>query len=255
MFSKKLTKILVLALVLVFATTMTALADTRTTKAVKGSAKIDGEIESAWKAAEQVAIDLVTGSPTATAVARTMWDEKNLYILVEVKDDVLDDANANAWEKDSVEIYIDQNNAKTATYEDDDIQFRVNYKNETSSGGAYYEAVKDSIQTAAKTVDGGWMAEVAIPWSTLEAKEGTVIGFDLQINDAKDGSRAGMLKWNDTTDTAWNNTSVFGNLELVGPAALPQTGASFPVYVLYAAAALLLVGGIVLQVRKLALSK
>jgi len=256
-FSKKVAKVLILVLVFVFAAAMTVVAAPLKGEAIGGSANIDGEIEAAWDAAEALSLELITGVTTDSVVAKTMWTETNLYVLVEVTDDVLDDTAANIWERDSVEIYIDQNNAKTPTYQDDDMQLRVNFKNEVSSGGAYFEAVRDNIITATKIVDGGWILEVSIPWTIVEAEQGTIIGFDLQYNDASGGARPGMLKWNDTTDTAWNNTSVFGNLEFVAAVAavLPKTGASIPVYILYVLAALLLIGGIVLQVRKLTLSK
>ncbi|MBT9139393.1 MAG: Endo-1,4-beta-xylanase A [Syntrophomonadaceae bacterium] len=257
MFSKRVAKGLVLVLVFVFTAAMTGIAAPLNGEAIRGSANIDGEIEAAWDAAKALPLEITTGVTTASVVARTMWTETNLFVLVEVTDDVLDATAANVWQRDSVEIFIDQNNAKTPTYQDDDMQLRVNFKNEVSSGGAYFEAVRDTIKTATKIVDGGWILEVSIPWTIVEAEQGTIIGFDLQYNDASDGARSGMLKWNDTTDTAWNNTSVFGNLEFVAAVAavLPKTGSSIPVYILYGLAALLLVGGIVLQVRKLTLNK
>jgi endo-1,4-beta-xylanase len=257
MFRKKTAKVLILVLVIVFATAMTVMAAPLKGEAIRGTANIDGEIEAVWDAAEVLQLELITGQTTDTVVARTMWDDSNLYVLVEITDDVLDDTAANVWERDSVEIYIDQNNAKTTTYEADDMQLRVNFKNEVTSGGAYFEAVREEIKSATVLVDGGWILEVSIPWTIVETQEGTVIGFDLQYNDASNGTRPGFLKWNDTTDTAWNNTSVFGNLELVAAVAavLPKTGASVPTFALYGLAALLLGVGFILIARKLALSK
>ena len=38
------------------------------------------------------------------------------------------------YEKDSIEIFLDENNDKTSSYGSDDLQFRVNYANEQSLG-------------------------------------------------------------------------------------------------------------------------
>ncbi|MFL6558649.1 MAG: OmpL47-type beta-barrel domain-containing protein, partial [Bacillus sp. (in: firmicutes)] len=44
------------------------------------------------------------------------------------------------------------------------------------------------------------------------------IGFDVQINDGKDGARQSAATWNDTTGNGYQDTSVFGVLTLVKPA-------------------------------------
>jgi hypothetical protein len=52
------------------------------------------------------------------------------------------------------------------------------------------------------------------PAQTVEPEAGMTIGFDAQINDAKDGSRSGITKWNDATDNSWQDTSNWGELVL-----------------------------------------
>ena len=43
-----------------------------------------------------------------------------VYVLIKVNDTQLDKGSANPWEQDSIEVFIDENNAKTTFYEDDD---------------------------------------------------------------------------------------------------------------------------------------
>ena len=46
-------------------------------------------------------------------------------------------------------------------------------------------------------------------------KTGDKLGLELQINDdAGDGSRGAVAKWNHTEDDSWESTRDFGTLEL-----------------------------------------
>ena len=56
--------------------------------------------------------------------------------------------------------------------------------------------------------------EVKIPFKTIKAESNRQIGFDVQINDGKDGARQSIATWNDTTGNAYQDTSVFGILAL-----------------------------------------
>jgi len=69
--------------------------------------------------------------------------------------------------------------------------------------------------TVTKIVDGGYILEVMIPFTSIKGKSGVKIGFDLQINDdAGNGSRSTITKWNDPTNDSYQNTSGFGTLIL-----------------------------------------
>ena len=71
----------------------------------------------------------------------------------------------------------------------------------------------EGFESAAKIIPGGYIVELKIPYRSLTAKEGTVIGFDLQINDDQGaGKRDSIVKWNDITNNSWQNTSGFGLL-------------------------------------------
>ncbi len=153
------------------------------------------------------------GSDAAHGTARVHWDGKNIYVLVEVTDPVLSKASVNAYEQDTVEIFIDQNNAKTSYYENDDIQLRVNFDNEvTVTDGRS----ADIYETAAKKTDNGYIVEVRIPCAEDKFEAGQVIGFDVQINDdgTGEGKRTGIANWSDLSGQGYINTSGFGVLEL-----------------------------------------
>ncbi len=180
---------------------------------VYGTPVIDGEIDGDWNRTGKIDVNKYTmGTDGATATARAMWDSENIYVLVEVKDGNLSKANANAYEQDTVEIFIDENNGKTSYYENDDIQLRVNFDNEvTVTDGR----IADIYTTAAKKTADGYIVEVAIPTVNGGFTANQVIGYDVQINDDNgEGKRTGISNWSDFTGQGYINTTGFGTLEL-----------------------------------------
>ena len=183
------------------------------TEAIQGTPKIDAEIDSIWEGAKTITTQtVVQGSKTATAKVRTIWDENYLYVLAEVSDAVLNKANTAPHEQDSVEFFIDENNGKTAHYEADDGQYRVNFANEQTFGS---NGPDSRFQSAARVTDGGYIVEAAIPFKTIKGRAGLVIGFDVQVNEAdKSGSRKGVITWNDPIGNDYIDTTYFGSLIL-----------------------------------------
>lgn len=83
---------------------------------------IDGVIDDMWASVESIDVNKYTmGKDGAYGTAKALWDKDNIYVLVEVKDSNLSKASANAYEQDTVEIFFDENNGKTTSYEADDI--------------------------------------------------------------------------------------------------------------------------------------
>lgn len=183
-------------------------------KATHGTAVIGGD-ESAWDAADTIDVNnYAMAWEGAKGTAKVLWDEENLYILFKVTDADLNASSPNAYEQDSIEVFIDENNGKTPYYEEDDGQFRVGY-NELVSYGSNGTPKVGEVKSAVIVGDGGYTVQVQIPFQTIKAKKGTIIGFDLQVNDAnQNGVRVSISKWNDLTDYSFMNTEGFGRLLL-----------------------------------------
>lgn len=183
------------------------------TEAVQGTPVIDGEKDPIWEKANAISTTKVVigDRNVATGNFRTMWDQDYLYVYGEIKDPLLSATNPNPWEQDSVEFFIDQKFDRTPFYEDDDTQYRVNYKNEKTFGSV----VVPNFKTSTKVVPGGYVVEAAIPLDKIPVKIGALIGFDIQINDDDGkGQRTGQCNWNDSSGTGWQSTAVFGVLRL-----------------------------------------
>lgn len=186
---------------------------------------IDGTVDAAWSKAVELPINRYqTAWQGATGVAKTLWDEQNLYVLIQVSDAQLDKSNVNAWEQDSVEIFLDENNAKTSFYQDDDGQFRINFDNEASFSPA---SLSEGFESATKVSGTNYTVEVKIPFKKVTVSNDKKIGFDVQINDAKEGVRQSVAAWNDTTGNGYQDTSIYGILTLTGkPGAVTDSGSS-----------------------------
>lgn len=191
-----------------------------TTYALCAYPEIDGEIDSCWEAIgggvggpPAINVDKYTmGTDGATATAKALWNEDNIYVLVEVKDKNLSKASSNAYEQDTVEIFIDQNNGKTSYYEDDDIQLRVNFDNEVTVTDGRDASI---YETATKKTSDGYIVEARIPCAIGKFEVNQVIGYDVQINDDNgEGKRTGISNWSDLSGQGYINTSGFGTLKL-----------------------------------------
>ena len=178
-----------------------------------GTISVDGDADAAWGNAVNIPLTINKGSE-ASANAKVLWDDDNLYVYATIKDAALDKTGAQTHEQDSLEVFIDEDNGKTASYGEDDKQYRINYNNEQSFNGK--KCLAGNVKSATKTIDGGYVVEAAFKWTDIKPANGTKIGLEFQINDAKDGKRIGTLSWYDETGMGWSGSNVYGTVELTG---------------------------------------
>ena len=177
----------------------------------KKTIEIGKDNSAVWNDVADIPLTVRLGAE-AEAAAKLLWDNENLYVQVTVKDAVLDATADAAHEKDSLEIFIDENNNKSTSYEEDDKQYRINYLNEHTFNGT--NCVEENITSNVTLTEDGYVIEAAIKWTHEQVKSGTKIGLEIQINDAKGGKRAGTVSWADTTGMGWSSPAVFGTVVL-----------------------------------------
>jgi enterochelin esterase-like enzyme/uncharacterized protein YqkB len=186
-----------------------------------GTPKIDGEPDKVWESAEPVTVKDTAGKTDTSVEFRVLWDDYALYVLAKVKDSSLDSSNGSVYEKDSVEIFLDEKNNKTKDYGVDDLHFRVNYKNEQSADNGDLSR----FYTSAKIVDDGYIIEARVALTDLSAlKNQKVYGLELQVNEAMGGRRITTLQVFDQTGMAYADTGLFGELILAGKTANSVSG-------------------------------
>lgn len=178
-----------------------------------GTISVDADADAAWGNAVNIPLTINKGSE-ASANAKVLWDDDNLYVYATVKDAVLDKKGAQTHEQDALEVFIDEDNGKTASYGEDDKQYRINYNNEQSFNGK--KCLAENVKSKTKTIEGGYVVEAAFKWTDIKPANGTKIGLEFQINDAKGGKRIGTLSWYDETGMGWSGSNVYGTVELTG---------------------------------------
>lgn len=195
---------------------------------------IDGAIESTWTNASVLpaaAAKLLTGTVSNSADLsgnfKALWDDTYLYVLADVTDDKKVNESSNVFDDDAVEVYVDINNDKAATYGANDVQYSFGWNDGTTVG--VLPSGRSTTNITYKVVDktGGYIVEARIPWTTLQGTPavGQLVGMDFMINDDDDnGTRDGKLSWNASEDDAWENPSLFGTAILQGllPCTTPE---------------------------------
>jgi hypothetical protein len=148
------------------------------------------------------------------------WDARALYIAVRVTDDVRVVSPANINNRDSLELFLDGDHDRAATYGPDDHALTI-----SADGNAMDFNVYPTGSVLRVADDGGspagWVLEAAIPWSQLggaAATVGRVVGFDLRLNDDDTGAAVTVpdraLVW--WLKGAQVGTSGWGALALAG---------------------------------------
>lgn len=183
------------------------------TYAKRGTPRIDGQIEKLWDTAEKVPLNVKTQGYTLDgSTFRALWDDEYLYVLFEVQDALLNDNARDPWEQDSIEVFIDQNNGKTKTYEEDDAQYRVSFRNKASFNGGSEEL----FRSRSRIFPGGYVVEVAVPFTHLKPAAKALIGFDAQVNEADaSGTRSGIRNWVSDNNMGYQDMSVLGVMMLI----------------------------------------
>ncbi len=187
--------------------------------------KLDGNIDEVWFFSTEQAIDTsqVGSAPSSpedgSGAWRALWNSENLYVLVEVNDDALTNdsgGGGNKWNDDSVEIYVDGDNSKASSPDENDHQYTFWWGNEVwEEPSALHNGAPSlvGVDYAVVTTDEGYLLEVKLPWMSIMGEPpipGQEIGFDVWINDDDDGGgRDSQISWHSTDGNGWQDPSVW----------------------------------------------
>ncbi|MCI8387016.1 MAG: hypothetical protein HFE63_00930 [Clostridiales bacterium] len=191
-----------------------AVAGRKTCEAYIADVTVDGKIDDVWNYAPVIPVDTVkenasswfgdtskvAGKDYAVANAKVLWNGNNtLYILFEVEDNEISTVGSNAWDRDSVEYFIQYKNAN----DNDKVQKRIMADNSTSDIGAEEYGYARTTK--------GCIIEVAVDISAVGGA-GEYFGIDFQYNDDAEGKgvRNICLGWSDSKDKASSDPSVYG---------------------------------------------
>ena len=249
-----------------------------TAEAIKGTPVIDGVVDDIWASAStNTANALKDGTDEGiTTQWKAMWDDDKLYLLIAVVNDTAHFFNgAQSW-GDGCELYFDALNNDPTDYTSDDGVVQIGWDAETPTDTAYKgtDAAQANIvgkyQVCAVENADGYLYEIAVDLDAfcpdVVMAEGTVIGFDIQINSKSDDSesRTSAYGWADAANVGWQDPSVFGDILLAAAPVVDETpaedgapaadGAEAPVTadagIVAAAAVMAMAAGVVLTKKK-----
>lgn len=203
---------------------------------------IDGTIDALWESVDFREIRSTTDGDmddNFAAEFKAVWDATNLYLLVEVQDDVLKNDNKPSGfaqdQNDYIDLYLDtdmkfpyttvQENGSWWNYYDT-TDFQIQFLRDAdflSIGGQNSNNDVDSaasgITMAQAEVTGGWLLEVSIPWSNMDPNfipgHDMPFGLEVMVGDADDDTlRNGRNAWFMEEDLAWSQPLLWGTLIL-----------------------------------------
>lgn len=195
-----------------------------------GMPVIDGVIDDPWSYAteQEIANTVAGGDPSGPADCsgtwKALWSYDYIYALVVVNDEALnnDSGAGSKWNDDSVEFYIDGDNSKGSTCDENDHQYTCRWNNnEIEEPSAIHNGAPSIVgfEYAIVTTGSGYIYEARIPWTSImgeSAVPGQLIGIEVFINDDDDGGdRDSQIAWFGTDGNGWQDPSLWGTGLLV----------------------------------------
>ncbi|MBN2313124.1 MAG: CBM9 family sugar-binding protein [Sedimentisphaerales bacterium] len=195
-----------------------------------GMPVIDGVIDEPWSyATEQEIGNTVAGSTPSNSADcsgtwQALWSYDYIYALVVVNDEKLnnDSGSSSKWNDDSVEFYIDGDNSKGTTCDENDHQYTCRWNNnEVEEPSAIHNGEPSIVgfEYAVTTTGTGYIYEARIPWTSIMGEAplaGQLIGIEVFINDDDDGGdRDSQIAWFGTDGNGWQDPSLWATALLV----------------------------------------
>jgi len=212
-----------------------------------GMPTIDGVIDEPWSyATEQEIANTVAGSnPSGSADCsgtwQALWSYDYIYALIVVNDEALnnDSGASSKYQDDSVEFYVDGDNSKGTTPDENDHQYTCRWNNnEVEEPSAIHNGEPSIVgfEYAVTTTGTGYIYEARIPWTSIMGEApiaGQLIGIEVFINDDDDGGdRDSQIAWFGTDGNGWQDPSLWATALLVAGnkagAPEPANGAIHP---------------------------
>lgn len=207
----------------------------------RGTPTLDGNLDE-WAGLEAAAVDAEaqvfmgvetwTGAADCSANFYAMWDDSNVYIALEAKDDTVVTAQTGGdiWMNDCAEVFFSTTNAVGG--HDEHYQYGItpnglkwNWCNMDGAGSVE----PDYVTLAASETADGYVMEAAIEYgqmASLTFETDAVIGFHPCLDDADGDGSARDLQITWTGLEAHDQSTGFGDLVLSSevPAAVSPSG-------------------------------
>lgn len=199
-----------------------------TTAVVRKSAAapaIDGVVDALWADANQYTMNnnLVRGTgplfhKDLWTTWRILYDDANLYVLVESRDETLVKDGPNWYDDDIVEIMIDGDHSRGSNYDGvNDFELGFRWNDPAIIPGVNSAQVPPNAQFSMVGTGDGYVLEFRLPLAEIGVQpvNGAVFGLDIHVNDDDDGGpRDAKMAWFGVEDNAWQAPVYFSDATL-----------------------------------------
>ncbi len=206
--------------------------------AAYGTPVIDGEPDDVWLTTEVQDILLVDNQvipseTKTTGTVRVLWDESYLYFFITVdKHGVVISSGGGSENTDdcadvcfTLDGDFEGENNVIGGYEYAGV-FRTLLDGSFGGFGDFQINNLDDFKGVMKqTSDTTYNSEYAIPWADIKPAPGYIMSMDIQINDATDGTRTGLVNWAYAPCLGWRDSKYHGMVTLLAPVEVPETPA------------------------------
>lgn len=194
---------------------------------------IDGAVDPVWADANQYTMNnhLVRGTgplfhKDLWATWRTLYDDANLYVLAEVRDETLINDGPNFYDDDIVEIMIDGDHSRGSSYDGvNDFELGFRWNDPAIIRGANSAPVPPNAQFSLAATGDGYVLEFRLPLAEIGVQplDGYTFGLDIHVNDDDDGGpRDAKMAWFGVEDNAWIAPVYFSDATLDDGAPPPE---------------------------------
>ncbi|MHC4173198.1 MAG: sugar-binding protein [Planctomycetota bacterium] len=170
-----------------------------------------------------------TGPEDSSGEFYLLWDDKNIYIAVVMKDDKLSQnkTGSSIWDADAIEIFFSTTETSVGPHSTVHYQYGFDAKNQrwnwcNMDGNGSREP--DYLQIAASETAEGYICEASIEHGrmlSLDFSVGNTIGFHPVFDDTDNGDRELQMTW--TSREAHDQSQGFGHIFLSSePAIVPE---------------------------------
>ena len=200
---------------------------------------IDGTKEANWADPLLPLAKVVTTAPASPADLSgewlSYWDDNNVYFYLDVNDNQsVVDSDGAWWQDDHIEIYIDADGTRPASYGEKQYQYALRRGSTALIKQGWKPAsvlTGTQVANVEKPDGSGYRVEVKIPFLALgvTAEEYKLMGIEVQIGDDDDGgSEDTRMAWHSTTGNMHVNPSLMAVVQLKGSGANDTTPPSNP---------------------------
>ncbi|HPG37819.1 MAG TPA: sugar-binding protein [bacterium] len=156
---------------------------------------------------------------------KMLWDDKYLYLFVQVYDDTNNYNNTNTYAQDGIELYFDADNSKLMSYDGYDdffIRFNTQWTSllnvETGYGGTGFDwgffIVRSKFAFVFTELGYNFEAAFYLDDLQMEWDYDEYFGFEININDNDVGDHDSGWRWWRSDNDTWNDPSLFGTAVL-----------------------------------------